>query len=233
MRNIIDQKPTEFSNGNYARFSYLKEGDIKSRTMLDIGCGYGWFELLAVDAGAKNITGLEVTDKDLDTARKNIDDRRIEFKVGSAIELPFKDNSFDTIVSWEVLEHIPKGSESQMFKEVNRVLRQNGTFYFSTPFSHPLSNLLDPAWILQFGAHRHYKRAQIKAYADASNLVLTDSVVKGGLVTLAAILNMYFSKWILRRKPLFHKRVERMVKRDLVSGADKFSNIYCTLEKGR
>ena len=230
MRNVIDQKPTDLSKGNHDRFSYVSESDIRNRRILDIGCGYGWFELLAEQSGAKAVTGLEVSVKDLETAQRNIHSERIEFKVGSALQLPFDDNAFETVVSWEVLEHIPRDSEVDMLKEIRRVLKNDGVLYLSTPFHHPISNLADPAWLLQFGRHRHYKRSQIERFALASGLHLKHSIVQGGLTTLAATLNMYISKWMLHRRPLFHEHVERRVEKDLASSSDKLSSIYCTFQ---
>ena len=45
---------------------------------------------------------------------------------------PLEDNSFDHCVALNVLEHIFKFEN--VFKEVNRVLKQGGTFVFATPF---------------------------------------------------------------------------------------------------
>jgi len=46
--------------------------------------------------------------------------------------LPFETNSFDTIISTEVLEHCP---EPEVFLyEVFRVLKKGGVFFFTVPF---------------------------------------------------------------------------------------------------
>jgi SAM-dependent methyltransferase len=51
---------------------------------------------------------------------------------GDACYLPFKSESFDTVVSFEVMEHV---SEPQkMIAEANRVLVKGGNAIFSTPF---------------------------------------------------------------------------------------------------
>ena len=65
--------------------------------------------------------------------RRHFDDERVEFRVASATDLPFEDASFDTVVCWEVLEHLPKTSEQRAFDEIHRVLRPGGTLYLSTP----------------------------------------------------------------------------------------------------
>ena len=143
--------------------------------------------------------GIEVSEKDLDTIRKNIENDKLELQIGSATNLRFDENSFDTIVSWEVIEHIPRGHEKAMLTEVSRVLKPGGVFYLSTPHRSLFANILDPAW--WFG-HRHYTKEQLKRYAQGTRLEIESVKIKGGWWSLFFILNMYVSKWILVRKPI-------------------------------
>lgn len=50
--------------------------------------------------------------------------------------LPFKDMSFDTVISFEVFEYIQ--DYRLAFREINRVLKKNGLFIFSIPFLNPV-----------------------------------------------------------------------------------------------
>ena len=231
MHNIIGQKPSQISQGNHFRFNYLRKNDITDKTILDIGCGYGWFELLAIKNGVKKIVGTELTEKDLSTVKKHLKDKKADFRVGNAVDLGIDDLKFDTVVSWEVLEHIPADTEVFMFKEISKVLKKGGRFYMSTPHRHWLSNLFDPAWLLTFGKHRHYTRKQIASYAEEAGLEVVKIEVYGGLVTLASFMNMYVSKWIFRRPPMFHAWFEKRVAADLKAGGNKIGNIYAVFEK--
>jgi len=48
--------------------------------------------------------------------------------------LPFDDSSFDVVLSFGVLEHVPNDIES--LKEINRILKQNGLFFcFHLPYT--------------------------------------------------------------------------------------------------
>ncbi len=49
----------------------------------------------------------------------------------SAFALPFKDNSFDCVISSEVIEHLPY--DEVLFSEMNRVLRPGGMLILETP----------------------------------------------------------------------------------------------------
>jgi SAM-dependent methyltransferase len=51
---------------------------------------------------------------------------------GTALALPFPDGTFDTVVSFEVLEHVP--DSRGMVAELQRVLKPGGRLILSTPF---------------------------------------------------------------------------------------------------
>lgn len=200
MKNILDEKPNHDLSGRLlASVMFVDDNDIKNKVVLDIGCGYGWCELNFIDRDVKKIVGIEVTEKDLETIRKNIKSDKLELHVSSATDLLFSADSFDTVVSWEVIEHIPRGDEKIMFSEVARILKPGGAFYLSTPHRSFFTNILDPAW--WFG-HRHYSKDHLVKYAQDTSLEVEDVKIKGGWWSLFYILNMYISKWVLMRKPI-------------------------------
>lgn len=212
MKNILNDKPNKKLNGRLdANVHFVEDKDLKGKVVLDIGCGYGWCELNFLKRGVKKIIGIEISDEDLTTVRKNIKNIRAEFKVGSAIDLPFKNNSIDTIVSWEVIEHIPKNTEKLMFKEAWRVLKKGGHFYLSTPYKSFVSNMFDPAWFLI--GHRHYNEIELTNFAKKKFQVI-DISIKGKFWCAFSILNLYISKWILRRKPLFAKFLAERINKE-------------------
>lgn len=44
-------------------------GDVTGRRVIDLGCGYGWFCRWAADAGASSVTGIDLSERMLATAR--------------------------------------------------------------------------------------------------------------------------------------------------------------------
>ena len=102
-------------------------------SVLEIGCGAG---LMAVELArrGRRVTGLEVSEVILERARERaagvecIDLRRVD-----GIELPFPDASFDFVYSIEVLEHLHEADGAAHVKEVARVLRPGGRYWFLTP----------------------------------------------------------------------------------------------------
>lgn len=202
MKNILEERPTDkFVVTQIAAIKNIDVKDINGKNVLDIGCGHGWFELYAMSKGIEKITGIEITEKDLSTAKKHIIDNRVSFKVGSAIKLPFEDSSFDTVVCIEVLEHIPRNMELKMFSEINRVLRKNGILYLSTPYSSLISIIFDPAWWLM--EHRHYSKKSLILFGEKNKFKVLRIIVRERWWSLLSGLNMYIAKWIFHRKRFF------------------------------
>lgn len=229
MKNITEQRPTDPVSGRTAWvLKFVKPKDIKSKKILDIGCGYGWFELFAIKKGAKEIIGTEVTEGDLQTAKKYIQHKQISFIKGSATDLPIKNNSVDTVVSWEVIEHIPFNTEPVMFSEVNRVLKKGGIFYLSTPHRAFISTLLDPAWWII--GHRHYKREYLENIAKQSGFSVEQCVIRGGWWEVCWLLNLYISKWLFRRKPFYERYFNNKLTLEHIKKVG-FTNIYFRFKK--
>lgn len=206
MKNILNERPDLNLNARLKFSNNLVDvSDIKNKKILDIGCGFGWFELNALKKGAREIAGIEISALDLKPAKENIEDKRAVFKIGGALKLPFKDNYFDTVVAWEVIEHIPKNTEDKMFKEVKRVLRKNGMFYLSTPYNSFWSKYFDPAWWLI--GHRHYSKEKLINLGDNNGLKALEIYIKGRWWGLINLLNLYIAKWVFRREPFFEDKL--------------------------
>ena len=215
MHNIINEPPPTELHGRlkFTTERFVEAADITGRDVLDIGCGYGWFELWAArKRGVKHITGLDMTPADLQTASQHIKELNVLFKEGGATKLPIESNAIDTVVSWEVIEHIPPNTEPVMFDEVRRVLRPGGCFYLSTPNGTLRSILGDPTyWMIN---HRHYMLSYFAELAAAKGFSIAKSAVRGGVIEIADMWNLYVSKWIFRRDRFFKQRSLQLTDRD-------------------
>ncbi len=209
MKNLHAEKPASELKGRLkASAEFIDAKDIKNKKILDIGCGYGWCELNLLKRGAKKIIGIEPAKNDLETAIKHIKNEKIEFKIASAIRLPFPVNLFDTVVCWEVIEHLPKNTEQQLFREVKRVLKKGGSFYLSTPYDNFFTNLFDPAyWLI---GHRHYSKLKLTEYGLENSFMVRNLEVKGKFFSLLAILNMYIIKWLIKFNPFYQKYLTKL-----------------------
>ena len=205
MKNILQQKSTDEQHGRTKYIlEYVDKADVKDKKMLNIGCGFGWFEYHMSRRGCKHIYGTEINEKDLETALKGEHDEKVSFGLGNAIDLPFEDETFDTVVAWDVIEHIPPNTEKKMLSEIERVLKNGGVFYLSTPYRSFWGTCLDPAWWLI--KHRHYsKEIMGNIIKNNKKLEITEMQIRGGRSDILSILNMYIAKWVFRRKPFFEE----------------------------
>jgi len=101
--------------------------DKSSPALLDAGCGTGG--MLAA-CTAYNAFGLDISDEALKFCRmRNLRNLR----QGSVCSLPFSENSFDIIISLDVLYHLDVSDDFEAVKEFYRVLAQNGMLLLNLP----------------------------------------------------------------------------------------------------
>ncbi|PIN98572.1 MAG: hypothetical protein COT90_03640 [Candidatus Diapherotrites archaeon CG10_big_fil_rev_8_21_14_0_10_31_34] len=113
---------------------------IKEKTdkkLLDVGCGGGFF--LKQAEKFLNCTGIDFSKEALLQAKKNCNSKLV---LGSASNLPFKNNSFDFVVCLGSLEHFIEIEKS--LKEMNRVLKKNGKINLFVPNSEFILFKLNP-----------------------------------------------------------------------------------------
>jgi 2-polyprenyl-3-methyl-5-hydroxy-6-metoxy-1,4-benzoquinol methylase len=87
-------------------------GFVKDKLCLDAGCGVGYDSAYLARKGAKKVVGGDKSEDALSYARNTAE---LEFKLLDATSLPFADNSFDVVVSFEVIEPvISRASENKI-----------------------------------------------------------------------------------------------------------------------
>jgi 2-polyprenyl-3-methyl-5-hydroxy-6-metoxy-1,4-benzoquinol methylase len=106
---------------------FLGNEDLKNKKVLDAGCGTGWFSKAAAERGAA-VTSMDLGENLLAEVAKKCKSERV---VGSILEIPFPENTFDFVVSSEVIEHTPDPYKA--LHEIYRVLKPGGTMVLSTP----------------------------------------------------------------------------------------------------
>jgi len=113
----------------------LNEADLAdNHTLLDIGCGSGTLVInAALRNGACIIHGLDADENILKTAhhKSQQNDVKIHFKQGYSTELPYPDNHFDRVFSSLLFHHLSLDSKIRTLKEIYRVLKPGGEFYFA------------------------------------------------------------------------------------------------------
>ena len=102
------------------------------KDVLDLGCGNGRNLLpLAKDPGF-SATGLDLSAVGLEKAKNALAQAKTEAKLvqGESTALPFKDDSFDFVVSIGAIHHNTWENIQKSFQEAGRVLRDGQYFLF-------------------------------------------------------------------------------------------------------
>lgn len=122
--------PYDIYQEHIARYVFTSRF-IKNKVVLDVACGTGYGTFFLSKSGVEKIIGIDISEDAIKYALTRYKGGNIEFIVGNATSLPFPDEFFDVVVSFETIEHI---SEYEKFLiECKRVLKNNGIFICSTP----------------------------------------------------------------------------------------------------
>lgn len=169
--------------------------DVSGKAVLDVGCSFGWYCRYATDVGARSVTGVDTNDDALAVAREWAPSA--SFVRASALELPFADGQFDVVTMFEVIEHVPRGSEPQALREARRVLAPAGRLALSTPGRSPFATYTDPAFYL---GHRHYRTNELRALMGGSGFEILELRTAGGVFDQLDLLLYYSSRHLARRE---------------------------------
>ena len=108
--------------------------NLKGKKVLMLGCGTGEESKFLKNFGvnSEDLVGIDISSKSIELAQESYPD--IKFIVADMADLPFEDNTFDFVYS-SLTIHYSSNPES-VYKEVYRVLKNDGEFLFSV--GHPI-----------------------------------------------------------------------------------------------
>lgn len=100
---------------------------------LDAGCGSGYGTHYLAETGVKEITGVDISSVAIQYAKKNYSRENLHFMQMDVRQMSFNDNSFDAVVTFEVLEHLDEKGQMEFVRELARVLKDKGVIYLGCP----------------------------------------------------------------------------------------------------
>ena len=159
----------------------IKPGD----RVLDLGCGGGRHafevyrrgaDVVAFDQNAKDLADVDAMFRAMAAEGQVPTSAKARTVEGDALDMPFADESFDTVIASEILEHIP--SDAAAIRELARVVRPGGMVAVSVPRWLPerVCWALSQEYHEVEGGHvRIYRRAQLIGRLEAAGLHYVDS----------------------------------------------------------
>jgi SAM-dependent methyltransferase len=101
--------------------------------VLNVGSG-PFFELAEVDATGRRISVCDIDERAVEAARRLHGDNIASADVVRPGEpLPYRDESFDLVVSMDVIEHLPEAGLGPWLGELYRVTKRGGLVFLTTP----------------------------------------------------------------------------------------------------
>ncbi|HJU27892.1 MAG TPA: methyltransferase domain-containing protein, partial [Candidatus Binataceae bacterium] len=153
--------------------------------VLDAGCGSS-----LIIQSLNNAVGMDMSMGKLRFLRRH----GIPLVRGSSFALPFKDDSFDCVISSQVIEHIPY--EQSLFAEMRRVLQPAGTLIIGTPDYDTVGwRIIEPVYgMLMPGGYRdehitHYTRRSLTDILARQGFVIEESAYIAGSELIMRLRN--------------------------------------------
>ncbi len=145
-------KKDDWSNEDIAKYkrwyknwlAYIKKNqqfEFKNTKVLEIGCGIGAFVSLLYEEGSMPV-GTDISRKILEKAKKI--SPHIDFFFYNIMETFSYKETYDFVVAFEVLEHVPDVGIA--VKNIFKRLKRGGYFIGSTPYPYA-KNMTDPTHV--------------------------------------------------------------------------------------
>ena len=130
-RMYLEEGNAQLSLEHLHRYSLASEY-CKGKRVLDAACGSGYGSEMLSRTASKTI-GIDINKDVIDANQLQLGNDKLCFKCASIDHLPFEDNSFDVVVSFETFEHVQAEIQDRFLKEIKRVLTPTGLLIISTP----------------------------------------------------------------------------------------------------
>ncbi|HEY4504490.1 MAG TPA: class I SAM-dependent methyltransferase [Candidatus Paceibacterota bacterium] len=159
-------------------------GKVANLNILDAGCGTGGLTEKLKRFGS--VVGVDTSEEAVAFSLK----RGVDARRASVENLPFNENTFDLVVSMDVIYHQKVGNDVKALKEFARVLRPGGILILKVPSYDWLRRSCDR----QVHTKIRYTRRSLKNKLIDAGFSVNDIRYVNALLTLPAILTYFLEK---------------------------------------
>ena len=107
--------------------------ELNGKSVLDLGCGYGWHCKYAAEHGATSVLGIDQSTRMIEEATRRNTGKCIEYQVCDLLNFSYPEGAYDLVVSNLVLHYVE--SLEEIYHLVHRTLKPGGIFLFN--IEHP------------------------------------------------------------------------------------------------
>jgi ubiquinone/menaquinone biosynthesis C-methylase UbiE len=156
---------------------YISEfvGNGSNQNILDVCCGTGRLSKIILES--KRVTGIDISEVAIEIAQANHQERtNFEFVVMDAHNLNFAEESFDTVLLVDSIEHIK--SAVKVFAEIARVIKPNGTFFLTVANKNSLNQILTrklgyQEFVTNYQHIQEFSLSEIRDLLDDAGFMIT------------------------------------------------------------
>jgi SAM-dependent methyltransferase len=196
--------------------------------LLDVGCGSGWSTLAFAEAGY-DATGVDLNP----AAFEPPPHESLHLGQGSAIDIPFPENSFDVVVCYQCIEHVP--DPGRALKEMMRVCRSGGIVAIVGPnLVSPLPGLAYAVKPSSWRSLRFWRRPGMPRhpYGNTVPEILGVALLRLAQLCIKAAAGPHFTMREPDTAPPFHADNDACYLCNPIDLIKYFKSLGCSIERG-
>ncbi|MBI4652313.1 class I SAM-dependent methyltransferase [Candidatus Desantisbacteria bacterium] len=161
-------------NGGVEYFGYIelvanKCKELASKKILDVGCGDGKATDVIQKITNADVTGIDISDRAIAFAQ--LLSAKPAFKNINIFDI---EDSFDTVIMIEVLEHLEADMALKFLKKIYQIMKDSGSLIITVP-----SNLFP---MLHPGHVRHFNKNDLEKVLNSSGFIIKEVIFQHNML---------------------------------------------------